>query len=356
MKVFYLALSIALLVTISCKKVKFNELPASEITDYDPINATKKQDILNYLTEIGESDSLIAGQMIGMGNLGDPNYAPEDFTGLNKKPGVLGVDLGWFTDFSQLEPNFVENIIQQESEGSLITISMHMPNPFNRKEGADKYHKKRFDYSEVYTEGTATNERFKVLLNNAANVLQELKNDNVIVLWRPFHEMNGGFFWWGSDKKFPEQEEFKELWIYTYNYLEVERQLDNLLWVYGPNYQYDNILKPTDYYYPGDEYVDVVGLDYYANDLSDINMNNSMSNLMAYNKPICIAEIGKGVNQEVAMNETDNLIYLGLKEYPVAYFLVWNSWPNHYGSIIDSKNADELMNHELIISQDEVSY
>jgi len=340
----------------ACKKVKFEKLEPTSVTPFDPINSAKKQDIISYLSNIGSSDSLIVGQMIGMGNLGDPNYAPEDFSELTRKPGVLGIDLGWFTDFSELEPNLVNNIIQEASNGSLITISMHMPNPFNRKEGIDKYHKKKFKYADLYTTGTDANDRLNVLLSNAANVYQALKDENVIVLLRPFHEMNGGFFWWGSDKKFPTQGEFKKLWEYAHNYFEVVRQLDNLLWVYGPNYQYSNELKPTTFYYPGDEWVDIIGLDYYANTLADIDLNESLTSLLAYNKPVCIAEIGTAVNEKLDVNEADNLLYLELSNYPISYFLVWNSWPNHYGSIRDSKNADELLNHDLMITQDEVSY
>jgi mannan endo-1,4-beta-mannosidase len=350
-------LIITLILCLSaCQKVKFVELDAASVTPFDPVNSDKKQDIINYLTSIGDSDSLIVGQMIGMGNPGDPNYAPEDFSELSKKPGLLGADLGWFTSFSELEPNFINNIIQEANNGSLITISMHMPNPFNRKEGANKHHKAKFDYTDLYTIGTDANERLNVLLNNAANVYQLLKNENIIVLLRPYHEMNGGFFWWGSDKGFPTQEQFKKLWVYTHNYFETERQLDNLLWVYGPNYQYSHDLKPTDFYYPGDDFVDIVGLDYYANNLTDININESLTALMAYDKPLCIAEIGTAVNENLEKNEADNLIYLDLNKYPISYFLVWNSWPNHYGSILDSKNSDELMNHNLIITQDEVSY
>ena len=341
---------------LACKKVKFEKINPAAVTPFDPINSIKKEDIINYLSIVGDSDSLIVGQMIGMGNLGDPNYAPEDFSEMIKKPGVLGVDLGWFTNFSEFEPNLVNNIIQEANNGSLITISMHMPNPFNRKEGEDKHHKKKFDYTDLYTTGTDANERLNVLLSNAANIYQELKNENVIVLLRPFHEMNGGFFWWGSDKNFPTPEEFKKLWVYTHNYFEVVRQLDNLLWVYGPNYQYNNDLKPTNYYYPGDEWVDIVGLDIYANTLDDIDVNESLTSLLTYDKPLCIAEIGTAVNERLKENETDNLRYLDLNEYPVSYFLVWNSWPTHYGSIRDSKNADELLNHDLIITQDEVSF
>jgi len=54
--------------------------------------------------------------------------------------------------------------------------------------------------------------------------------------------------------------------------------------------------------------------------------------------------------------DVDNLRYLELTKYKISYFLVWSSWRGHYMAIRDSKNADQLLNHGLIITQDELSY
>lgn len=354
---YRLLISISLLILLpTCKKADFIKLDTLAVTPFNSLNTAKKVAMLSYLTMIANSDSMIAGQYIGQAEPGAPYFDPDLFYGLSRKPGVLATDMGYWTDFSAFSSEYMPSIINAADSGSLITICMYMPNPFNRKYGDSFHDKKKYNYPDVYTAGTRANDRLMILLNNAGNLLQQLKDRNIIVLLRPYLEMNGGWFWWGDKKDFPTQDQFKTLWIYTYNYFENVRQLDNLLWVYGPNYQGNDAMKSTTYYYPGTDYVDIVGLSYYHNDLSQIDTNQSMTALMALNKPICMSEIGPKNTGRIDKNEWDNLTYLGLNKYPVSYFVVWSSWRQHYMAIRDSKNADALMNHDLIISQDEVHY
>ena len=63
-----------------------------------------------------------------------------------------------------------------------------------------------------------------------ADGLKELQDANVVVLWRPFHEMNGGWFWWGGK----DPDEFIRVWRHMFDYFTKTKGLDNLLWVYGP--------------------------------------------------------------------------------------------------------------------------
>lgn len=296
------------------------------------------------------------GQYIGPAEPGAPYFDPTLFTGLSKKPGVLGSDFGYWTDASEINPEYLSTLITEGKKGTLITLAMYIPDPFNRRYG-DKGFKKRYNFADTYTPGTVANERINIALNNMGNVLQQLKDEDIIVLLRPYLEMNGGWFWWGHKKKFPTQDEYRNLWIYTYNYFENERQFDNLLWVYGPNYTGNTEMKATDYYYPGTDYVDIVGLSYYKDDLNDINKNDGMTKLEALNKPIAMTEIGShnGVKTNDKM-DVDNLRYLELKKYKISYFLVWSSWRGHYMAIRDSKNADQLLDHGLIITQDELHY
>ena len=112
---------------------------------------------------------------------------------------------------------------------------------------------------------------FAAELDLMASHLQTLQSAGVIVLFRPFHEMNGGWFWWGAQSDTsPSVAEFVELWRYVHDYVVKQKQLTNILWVYSPensetvnvNYPW-GLLKPTAFFYPGDSYVDVIGIDYY---------------------------------------------------------------------------------------------
>lgn len=74
------------------------------------------------------------------------------------------------------------------------------------------------------------------------------------MLLRPYHEMEGNWFWWGTN--FLTDEQFIQLWQFTYNYLTQNKGLGNLVWVYGGNDSFNR--------YPGTQYVDIVGQDLYT--------------------------------------------------------------------------------------------
>lgn len=76
------------------------------------------------------------------------------------------------------------------------------------------------------------------------------------MIWRPFHEMQGNWFWWGTT--WLDDPSFIQLWIYAHNYLTNTKGLDNLLWVYAGNEYLSR--------YPGAAYVDLVGQDLYSDD------------------------------------------------------------------------------------------
>ena len=89
-----------------------------------------------------------------------------------------------------------------------------------------------------------------------ATHLVQLRDAHIPILFRPYHEMNGGWFWWG---KHAGENGYKKLWIQLYDYYTKEYNLNNLIWVWSPD-------KPKfglDEYYPGDNYVDIVGCDIY---------------------------------------------------------------------------------------------
>ncbi|SFD62859.1 glycosyl hydrolase [Spirosoma endophyticum] len=131
-------------------------------------------------------------------------------------------------------------------------------------------------------------ERYKLLLRDIDTIavqLQKFQDADVPVLWRPLHEAPGGWFWWGAKGPGP----FKELWQILYNRLTSEHQLHNLIWVYTGT---DALAQD---WYPGDQYVDIVGLDIYADSAADLN-NNWISAQTQFN--------GKKL---VALSETGNL-------------------------------------------------
>lgn len=108
--------------------------------------------------------------------------------------------------------------------------------------------------------------KYKLLLSDIDAIAVQLKKfqaADVPVLWRPLHEAPGGWFWWGAKGAGP----FKELWALMYDRLTNFHSLHNLIWVYTATDTFN-----ADWY-PGDQYVDVVGLDIYADASSNMSGN-----------------------------------------------------------------------------------
>jgi len=345
--------TLIIIISSSCSRmIDIDKTQALPITPLSPTNANKKQRILNYLQHLSEVDSTIVGQELG--DIGSPYYSYNyiDFltTQYGKTPGLLGMALG-YDDYSRDYTSDIEYIKQFTDNGGLVTLNFSPPHPRSSKDSQDMT---PFDYNDLIKEGTLENIHLKAILNNTANVLQILKDKNIIVLWRPFHEVNGGWFWWSKNsKKWASPQEFINLWKYVYNYFVDERKLDNLIWVYCANYQYNNDLKDVLYYYPGNECVDVVGLDYYNDNLNEINLNSSFDKLKQLNKPMAVAEIGPNF---VVDGSFDNETYLGLLPKKIAYFMAWSSWPNNMKSLKDCKNANSLLSHPLVLTRDKIRY
>lgn len=93
-------------------------------------------------------------------------------------------------------------------------------------------------------------------IDKIGDQLLKLQEKGVPVLWRPLHEASGGWFWWGASgtTKAEKAERYKALYILMYNYLTYEKGLNNLIWVWNGQ---------DKAWYPGDEYVDIIGVDIY---------------------------------------------------------------------------------------------
>ncbi|MGV3559360.1 glycosyl hydrolase [Larkinella arboricola] len=146
-------------------------------------------------------------------------------------------------------------------------------------------------------------ERYQLLLRDIDVIAGELKKfqtADVPVLWRPLHEASGGWFWWGAKGAGP----FKELWRLLYDRLTNHHQLHNLIWVYGGT----DSMNPD--WYPGDPYVDIVGLDVYTDPTASLSGNWSNAQALFNGKKM------------VALTETGNLPDVG----KIRDFGTWWSW------------------------------
>src|SRR5690606_20982603 len=100
-------------------------------------------------------------------------------------------------------------------------------------------------------------------IDTIADELQKFEDAGVPVIWRPLHEAQGGWFWWGDHGP----EHFKQLWHLMYDRLTHEHGLDNLIWEFTSSAAEGDHLD----WYPGDDVVDMIGLDVYTTESSNMS-------------------------------------------------------------------------------------
>ena len=191
-----------------------------------------------------------------------------------------------------------------------------------------------FDAANATVEGTWENKVFTEDLKNTAAYLKLLRDADIPILWRPFHEAAGGWFWWGKDAV-----SFKSLWIAMFNYFKAEG-LDNLIWVWTTEG------NDADWY-PGDQYVDIVGRDIYNKETAD-----------------CVSEYtsiaGNYGNKIVSLSECGTVGLISEQWASGArwsWFMPWYDGTNEDGSPV--VHADEAwwkdaMSQEFVVSREEL--
>ena len=212
----------------------------------------------------------------------------------NQYPAVFGQDFGFsypgYWDGINYRQNIVDEAIRRNSEGFIITLMWHavIPNqdePVEFKDGIQSDLTDK-EWQELITPGSKLNERWKSQVDVIAWFLKQLRYANVPVLWRPYHEMNGDWFWWGK-KEGPNG--YKKLYQMLFERLVNFHGLNNLLWVYNTN-EFKPGVDRLDTYYPGDNFVDIITTDVYTQGFDQENYDQIIA--LAGKKPIALGEVG----------------------------------------------------------------
>jgi len=240
----------------------------------------------------------------------------------------------------------VTNAISYHEKGSIIALQYHMIQP-DLADGAGfaAMNIKGSTYTkidDILTEGSTLNTEFKKRLDEIAAYFNTLEKKGIAVMWRPFHEMNGDWFWWSY------QTRFKDLWIYEWNYLTNTKKCNNLLWVFGVNYYSNSTATSKEsagYYYPGDRYVDILGCDVYTeygHSYSKMNHDDLVN--IGGGKPIGFSE--NGTMPDIASIRTTQ-----------PQWAFWCTWWGFEGSGKGNTDALYTKNYSdaSVITQDEVS-
>ncbi len=337
--------------------------------------------LMQYLKSVYGSH-IISGQqeIYGGGNDGDSELEFKYLqTNTGKLPAIRGFDFmnynplyGWEDGTTERIIEWVKNNPYSESGIGIATASWHInvPIDFENYELGDavdwtectyknsQASNSTFDTKNAVIEGTKEYEYFQMAMEDLAEQLKILQDNNVPIILRPLHEAQGNegnygdgtaWFWWGDDGA----EVYKELWKLLYTTLTEEYDLHNIIWEYN-SYNYAN----SDTWYPGDEYVDIVAYDKYNCDYNrDDGLSPGTPNLSAISSVFnYLYELTDG-EKMVAMSENDSVPSLENLQVENAGWLYFCPWYGNHLMSSQYNNADdlnEMYNSEYCITLDEL--
>ena len=255
------------------------------------------------------------------------------------RPAILGVDYADWHDGSIAAAGPNAAALDQWRHGGLVTISAHFFNPLRTNLTVSGLRDKGVDIAPLLDPASPAHAIWLRELDDIAAGLQQLRDAGVVVLWRPFHEMNGGWFWWGAKK--PDM--FIVLWRQMFDYFTTRKKLDNLLWVYAANTG-----GRTADYYPGDNYVDLVGVDAYA-DFVDTQHIQGTAELQRLSKPFGFTEFGP----HGPFHPSGDYNYLRFmdgvkKHFPQAVF--FQAWSVNWG-LTTNQNVGALLHDPWVVNR-----
>ena len=301
--------------------------PAAAATGADtPVtpNASREaQGLLAWFSDI-YGKQIISGQQEGRrgtnGLCFELNYLTNT-TG--KLPALLAMDLIAYTDNSpRRDTNHLlarQAIDWYQNRHGLVEFCWHWRAPMN---GNEIYTKDTtFDLLRAVTAGTPENQALMGDLEKIAAELEVLRDAHVPVLWRPLHEANGRWFWWGAQGPEP----YRKLWRLMFEIFAGQHRLNNLIWVFSPGAETD-----LADWYPGDAYVDIIGQDHYPMDGNHGTAKDVFDELTAFGRGQKLIALG----ENGPIPEVDRLVR------EKAGWLFFTTWS---GPMLTEKNSPDQL-------------
>jgi mannan endo-1,4-beta-mannosidase len=245
--------------------------PADWIVEHAPVNPNATPEakaLLHYLYSISGKHTIIGQHnFAGVHELSTAAAARN----LGKTPALYGTDWGFSKagdiDSIYARDNSVKECIKQWRNGSIIALCWHEVRPtadepvtFQGSPTSIQGKLSDADWDALLTPGSDINKKWCIQVDVIAGYLKQLADARVPVLWRPAHEMNGNWFWWGAR---PGERGTRQFYRMMYDRLVNVHHLNNLIWVWNCDRPNPPSLQFVDCF-PGQQYVDVLALDCYA--------------------------------------------------------------------------------------------
>jgi mannan endo-1,4-beta-mannosidase len=243
---------------------------------------------------------------------------------IGKTPVIWGTDWGHAkagdSDSYLARPDIVKEAIRQHQAGSIVALCWHAvppttdePTTFRPLPGSDPNMLKSVSgkllddqFRDVLTPGTPLYEHWCRQVDVIAGYLKQLQDAHVPVLWRPYHEMNGDWFWWGGRTgQYSTIALYKQLFDRFVNH----HHLNNLIWVWSMD-RPSTPERAHARFFPGAEFVDVLALDVYGNDFAQSYYDSIAA--LSQGKPMALAEVGNPPSPQILQ-----------KQPRWAYYMTW---------------------------------
>ena len=283
--------------------------------------------------------------------------------GIDEGPGIVTTEHAHqrtlnYNDVTGTGLHLNRSLIAWWNSGGLVTINIHSYRPdthrpdhsgalmkFGRGGGDPRFpgdeRFREYDLTRILP-GGADRSNWLAMLDGMADGLSELRDGGVVVIWRPFHEMDCGF-WWGKH----DGEVFKRVWRDMFAHFTVNRRLDNLLWAFTGSWAY----------YPGDDLVDLTGIDIYHRTLPA--QHPLYTSTLDRGKLFAVSEFGFGIdalrdNSTASYDFLEVLTSLKTSVPESLYLLAWSdAWrignPNH-------RHQREFMHNDLMLCLEDVDF
>ncbi|MCQ2135789.1 MAG: glycoside hydrolase family 26 protein, partial [Bacteroidales bacterium] len=303
--------TVVCMMAVACTKVV---IPGRDTTDYDALDPSSKSLSLADANATVETKALYSnlwaiqskGFMFGHhDDLTYGRYWYGDEGGSDTKavcgdyPAVYSMDFAEMIDdraASNKEATTLKlRCIKEAYDRGMVVIGcIHINNPLTGGDSWDNSSSKVA--SEIMKTGSATNKIFLTWLDRLADIALSLKGSDgkaIPIIFRPFHEHTQTWSWWGSSCT--TEQEFKELWQFTIKYLRDTKGVHNFIYAISP--QMDSSKKESDFYFrwPGDEWVDFIGMDCYQG-INNLVFTNNLKAISAVSKakmkPCGVTETG----------------------------------------------------------------
>lgn len=266
-----------------------------------------------------------------------------------KQPAVRGIDFLAYNTSSDWRDDAPERCIEWFNKyHGIPTVTWHWNVPSDEEGNGVAFYVESasatyttFSISRALEEGTWEHEKLLADIDLIAEQLTKLKDADVPVLWRPLHEAEGAWFWWGAEGPEP----CKELYRLLYDKLTNEYELDNLIWVWT-GYTFPTSAD----WYPGDDVVDIIGYDKY-------NAVDGLPNLSSISSTFYSLVQSTDGQKMVTMSENDSIPSLENLVNDRAAWLYFCPWYMNYLTSEQNNPVDnlvEIYNSEYCITLDEL--